>query len=217
MRKYEMTAEELAAFLRRFDGAEKFIPAFLALAKRYDDTDRSTIIGNVDLVFEPYMSNIRQRYGNKHGIVMAITGVTRSTVEAWFTEKRDIKMPLVHLSKIADRLNIPLENFLGNDGSWFNDSERERVKHELWSIEDQILDKENDTMRECYGYELAGTKSGKHKLVVYKTIEAARRDAEDLSKKLEDDETLILFSAPADEEGKLASNQFKILDAWGKN
>ena len=160
MRKYEMTAEELAAFLRRFDGAEKFIPAFLALAKRYDDTDRSTIIGNVDLVFEPYMSNIRQRYGNKHGIVMAITGVTRSTVEAWFTEKRDIKMPLAHLSKIADRLNIPLENFLGDDGSWFNYSERERVKHELWSIEDQILDKENDTMRECYGYELAGTKSG---------------------------------------------------------
>ena len=71
-------------------------------------------------------------------------------------------------------------------------------------------------MNVCYGYELAGTMSGKHKMVVYKTLEAARRDAMELAGHLATDETLILFSAPADESGRLASNKLDILNSWGK-
>lgn len=216
MRKFELVPEELAAFLRRFDGAERFIPAFLALAKRYDEVDRNVILANFEALIEPYMSNPQGRYSNKHNIIAAMTGVSRTTAEAWFTKSRGLKIPLIHLSKIADRLGVPLDYFLREDGSYIDKAEQTRITMELWKIENE-LKKENDAMRECYGYELSGIKSGKHKLVVYKTLEAAERDATELSKNLADDETLILFSAPADEEGKLASNQFKILDAWGKN
>lgn len=210
-----MSAEELAAFLRRFDGAEKVIPAFLALAKRYEETPRETIINSLNRLFEPYMSRLRYRYANKYRIISAITDVSRVTVEAWFNDGRMLKIPLVHLSKIADRLGVPVGCLLDENGSWCDEDTLNQVTRELWKIEDTLINGGETTM-ECYGYELAGTKSGKHKLVVYKTLEAARKDAEALSAQLEADETLILFSAPCDENGKLVSNKFKILEAWGK-
>lgn len=70
-------------------------------------------------------------------------------------------------------------------------------------------------MKLCYGYEIAN-KSGKDAITIFKTLERAREEAEKQVDKLADDETMILFSAPADEDGKLASNRFSIIDAWGK-
>ena len=70
-------------------------------------------------------------------------------------------------------------------------------------------------MKLCYGYEIAG--NGRDEINIYKTLERAREEAEKQVEKLADDETMILFSAAADENGKLASNLFNILDSWRKS
>lgn len=65
-------------------------------------------------------------------------------------------------------------------------------------------------MKLCYGYEIAG--NGRDEINIYKPLERAREEAEKQVEKLADDETMILFSAAADENGKLASNRFNILE-----
>lgn len=68
-----------------------------------------------------------------------------------------------------------------------------------------------------YGYELSGEISGKYETNLYKTKEEAMAKAEAIAETLKDDETLLVFSTPCDENGKLTTKRLTYIKGWGNS
>jgi hypothetical protein len=63
-----------------------------------------------------------------------------------------------------------------------------------------------------YGIEV--TSKGSSKIIMYKNDEQAKTEAEEMAATLPTGETLMLFTAECDDEGKLASNLRHVVKTW---
>lgn len=53
------------------------------------------------------------------------------------------------------------------------------------------------------------------KITMYENKDTARRNAEAIANKLANGDSVTLFYAECDAEGKLATNEFNIIQVWG--
>lgn len=63
-----------------------------------------------------------------------------------------------------------------------------------------------------YGVERISTKEDK--ITIFRTLERAQAEAEECAKKIPEGESVMLFTALCGDDGKLATNEFNVINVW---
>ena len=84
----------------------------LNLITQFDNTDRETIMRNINYT----MHNLGERRMEQYGKVIETTGKSKSFVLTWFNGK--VKLPLVDLCRISNLVNVNVYSLLKDNGSY---------------------------------------------------------------------------------------------------
>lgn len=159
---------------------------------------------NLNLIFDSRTPR-HSCAGKKTRILAMVTGSSRNTVIGWLNIcKPRKKIPLAKLCAIADALGIPAEFLLEEGDEWFTDEIKWNTNRRIDELEEMLMEK--------FGVEVIA--NGKDVITIYEREEDARRDAQLQAANLGPDESVMLFLASCDKNGKLASNNFNIINTW---
>ena len=130
----------------------------LNLITQFDNTDRETIMRNINYT----MHNLGERRMEQYGKVIETTGKSKSFVLTWFNGK--VKLPLVDLCRISNLVNVNVYSLLKDNGSYDELMANSRLDNVLFGKDvatiyievfeahkaapkDVVVDK----LEECYG------------------------------------------------------------------
>lgn len=131
----------------------------LNLITRFDNTDRETIMGNINYV----MPHLGEKRMEQYEMIVKATGKSKSFVLSWFNNVK-IKLPLVDLCKIANLMNVNAYSMLKKHGSYEKLMETSKADDvyfgkEAASVYIEVFDAHKaapkdvvvDKLEECYG------------------------------------------------------------------
>lgn len=91
---------------------ETLAKEYLKLNELWSNTDKNTISDNVKKYICRDMPEKKKTLKAVIENIIEITGVKGDTAYAWFNRSRiNVKIPLIQLCKIADKMNIEVVNF----------------------------------------------------------------------------------------------------------
>lgn len=130
---------------------------YLELIEKWNKAENRVIVENINRILVSGRIAQKNRRSVRKYILMNLTGCSEYAIDSWFSNcRKDVKITLLNLCKIADYFHVDIEWLLTDNGKWEDEPKLSRQRVYIYTQVRQKMSCDSDKTDLKYFWDIEG-------------------------------------------------------------